>query len=547
MRHSLVWLIIVVTGTAAQAQLPPPPDQINLNIPGMTPPPQQSAPSLPQYNAPQPQVIRPVSGNTESIKSGSVVRVRRQTVVRSRPTDHAYVCNTLPAGSTVTLLEIPKPGSEYATIATPDNCYSLVPSSSLYMLFPPKNFKDAPQPIKSLTEPLIDGEPGVGAEYVGSGTKLQKGTQVDVVNEKKIMVHGKVKNYVVIRSSGKDVRFVRTADLEGVEDAARQTQVTFPASPLNQYQQPGYQQQQPPPQFNNNSNNSMLLQQGQASVPVPEGEQLPPALAGQVQSADQAYQMALRSGAWEDARMRYQYLMEADVMSVRILAKNRLEFIREWQTNPPAQPVAQQQAGYLSPAYNAFAWVPGDGSAFRTQSTAMNTTFGNSVNNPNPTFGSVVAAPPRETVVRPAPPVTNPAAASQVKIPTYQDQQLQQPAASPLQQYQPQSTPIAQQQQQQQRIPQQPIASPAATAAAPTGKWIGKLNKAVQYNAGSQLYYLTNSQGLLVHYLRGNSVTGPQLASQVGKIVEVEGSIIKVPMDGQMKEQINAVTVRPKN
>ncbi|HQR42759.1 MAG TPA: hypothetical protein PLX97_08745, partial [Gemmatales bacterium] len=188
-----------------------------------------------------------------------------------------------------------------------------------------------------------------------------------------------------------------------------------------------------------------------------------------------------------------------------------------------------------------------DSSAFRAQSTAMNTTFGNSVSNPNPTFGNVVAAPPRETVVRPAPPVTNPAAASQVKIPTYQDQQLQQPAASPLQQYQPQSTPIAQQQQQQQRIPQQPIASPAATAAAPTGKWIGKLNKAVQYNAGSQLYYLTNSQGLLVHYLRGNSVTGPQLASQVGKIVEVEGSIIKVPMDGQMKEQINAVTVRPKN
>jgi hypothetical protein len=526
----------------ASAQQPP---SLDLSVPGMPPSPlQQYAPQQqtpPQQ--PQTQVIRPVQNTSDILTTG--VLVKHPTVVRSKPSDQGYPCNaTLMPGTKVTLLDLPKPGSQYAAIEAPANCYSLIPTNAIYLFKQPKDFLTAPQRVNSATETFVDGEPGVGMEYVKSGFKLMKNSLVDIVGEIKIKVNGKMAHYVRIRTSGKEARYVRIADLEGVEEAVRQAQLLAQQNEAQRQEQLRAQQNQQNQQaqqqfqFNGNARPSDNMwadpRQGGSSA---ELEQLSPALASQVQQANQAYQNGLRSGAWEDALMRYQQLLGSEVMSLRILAKNRLEFIREWQANPPTY-TAQQQTGYRSPTYNHYPWVPGNGDAFRTSvaSNAPVPPFGNTTG--NTTFGNVPVAPApvRDVVVKPTAPAGN---SPNITFPTYQDPQqpqaFQQPSVANNTATPPANNTTGQPPaNSQQRLPAQGVNQP--------GRWVGKLHKAVQHQS---FYYLTNSQGTLVHYVQGNNVTGPQLTAQVGRNIEVEGRLEQVFRDGQQRQQIIAIAVRP--
>lgn len=464
----------------------------------------------------QPQGVQQTSSYIGMVKSGDQVRVQRGTYIYSGPSEQSYRCGKLEGGESVVILDLPSPGAEFTAIASPDNCYSLIPLStvhhSLALWVNVKDLMKQQQTTLKAVETLIDGESPQG-EYLSSGYILPKGIRVKILDERKIKHLGKEEIYCVISSAGKEKRFVRTADLEGVAAAAQA------ANPSLQNSVPLYGDNRAQQQYW--QNHSSVQQTAM------EGDQLPPQLAGQVQAAEQAYRTALHYGAWEDARQRYQHLLESDVLSVRILAKNRLEFISDWQRNPPTVTAAMspQQNTALLPTYNREPWIPGSAVVARPAAPATH---------------SSVPAPVKDVIVKPNQPMA-PANNPTFNVPTYQGPG----AAAPTQQQQPpgSATQVTVQPQGQ------PVSRPAtATAPASTApqktKIVGKLNRAVQNTGPNRLYYLTNSSGYMTYYARGVVSSGVRLDDYLGKNIEVDGEVIQAMIDGQKKPQVNVVGVR---
>lgn len=502
---SILFILLLLQNSHAQSA-----PKLELALPPQTPPPSISFDS---QSAP----VQVVSGSQEAVASGSKVRVIRQTSIRSGPNDFLYSCGTLTADMWVEILEIPRYGTEYTPIAAPDNCYSLIPSSTIFHdWFKPKDLLTKPQHTKKPAETLIDGEP-VDGNYISSGYTLPKGSIVTVLNEKTIKVHGKAVKHCVIRTGGKEKRYVKTTDLEGVTPAAPPVKFSLPDSPLHQ----------PPPQ--QNTQNMWPGNQPVVSANL-VSEQLSPVLAGEVQAADQAYHQGMRTGTWEDARTRYQRLLNADVLSVRILAKNRLEFIRQGQINPAMFTVSHspQQGSVPYQMSSKEPWIPGAAPAPSRM----------------PAVATAQPAPVKDVTIRstqPAIPVQQSVPAKQpayqpIQIPTYQDQSAtRQPATQVVKPTA--ATPAANTPPIQPKQTAQPVNSQRI-------RQVGKLHRAVQYYGPNQLYYLTNSQGFLTHYVRGTGSISQQLQSYVGKNIEVTGIVIQASIDGQMKPQINVEQVK---
>lgn len=500
-----------------------------------TPPPVMPT-QLPAMQTPP---LQQTAAYKDSVKPGDQIRTLRGTYVRSGPSEQAYPCGVLEGGSTVVIFDFASPGSEYTPIASPENCYSLIPISAIHHSWAVwvdlKKLIGQPQKILKPTETLIYGESPSG-EYLSSGYIFPKGSTVSVVDEKRIKVKGKEGLYCIIRTGGKEKRFVRTADLEGVAAAAQAAQPTTP-------------QNNSPLYGDNRAQQRHWLETAPAQQAMPESDQLPTYLVTQIQQADQAYRTALQYGAWEDARQRYMHLLQSDILSVRILAKNRLEFINDWQRNPPVVTTAMspQQGTALTPTYNHEPWIPGSMVVARpapAQATPMS-----------------VPAPVKELVVKPNQPAV-PASNPSINVPTY-------PGTPPPQQQVPQQ-PIKQQappvnttvQPQGQPVSRPatatappvnttaPLATAAAPATAPTTpapqrvKVVGKLNRAVQYTGSNPLYYLTNSQGFLTYYVRGTPSPNLKINDYLGRNIEVEGTAVQAVIDGQKKPQINVDKAR---
>jgi len=548
--RSTILMIGLTMLPAAYGQTPPPfpsfpsppantgsPPPLELTIKPMAPPP----------TAVQTPPLQQTSAYKDPVKPGDQVRLLRGTYIRSGPSEQSYSCGKLEGGMTAIVLDYPEPGSEYTPIAAPDNCYSLIPISAVHHSWAVwvdlKKLMNQPQKILKPTESLMYGEEPV-ANYLSSGYIFPKGSIVTIIDEKRIKVKGKEAMYCLIRSGGREKRYVRTADLEGVAAAAQAAQPTTPPNngPLygdNRAQQKHWQDTAP-------------VQQA-----VLESEQLPPYLASQVQQAEQAYRTALQYGAWEDARQRYMQLLESEVLSVRILAKNRLEFISDWQRNPPVVTTAMspQQGAGLSPALNHEPWVPGSVAATRPVATV-------------PAATTSIPPPVKDLVVKPnqpAVPATNPP----FTVPTYPGtpapQQQQIPQQQPIRQ---QAPPVAATIQPTNQPQAQPVSRPAvatpppittatpppATAAAPAAtpvtpapqrvKVVGTLRRAVQYAGQNPLYYLTNSQGFLTYYVRGTPNPNIKINDYLGRNIEVEGTAVQAVIDGQKKPQINVDKAR---
>lgn len=463
----------------------------------------------------QPSPLQQTSMNTGPVKPGDKVRVLHGTYIRSGPGEQAYSCGKLETGSLVTVLEFPAPGSDYTTIAAPDNCYSLIPESVIYHMIRPKNLFTEKQKTLTNVETLIDSEEPT-ENYLSSKYTLPKGSLVSVITEKKIRILGKEKVYCVIRIGGKEKRFVRTADLEGVAEAAKAASPPVNANPYGR--NPGY--------TDHRASNEPLYGSPLTSQASYDQENLPPYLLSQVQAADYAYQKAMRYGAWEDARMKYQHLLECEVLSIRILAKNRLEFISEWQKNPPVVTTAMSpnQGVIAYPTVNHEPWVPGSIAPARPGAPVSTAALPSSV--------AAVPAVPKDIVIRPTQPASSPPN-NALNIPTYQGntpaktQPVTQPATTP------QAPPAAAK------------AAPATTTASPRMKVSGRLNLAVQFTGSDRLYYLTNSQGFMTYYVRGVANSGIRLNDYLGKTIEVEGWGIQAVIDGQTKPQINVDRLRP--
>lgn len=546
--RSFITIIVGLMASCAMAQLP------------QLPPPPGGPPSLPPSQAPkldlsipeikitpQPLPATPASSliqignNTGPVKPGDKVRVKTSTNIYSSDNEKAYRCGQLNAGQEVVVLDLPDPGSKFATIACPDNCYALIPTEYVYpRVFlihkQPPNYMKQQHPVTGNIVPLVDGTPANGI-YQPAKNELRTGTLVTVRDEKAIQINGKTKLYCVITTAGKDIRYVHAADLDGVFE-----------SPSAVSPPPGFQMNQPStPLYNNNRPTTPWPPPEPVQQSTYESVQLSPQSMSLIQEAERAYQRGMQTGVWEDARMRYQQMLDSDPVSVRVLAKNRLEFIRDWQQSPPVQTAARTNSEPTYAISNSGPWIPGEVAARLPRQPAMTTSIPMSV-------------PVRDVVVRPTAPVattsnpntfanpSRPASPLDIPVPPgvggTQQQQLQQPppgftpsgAHPTVSQPQPQkqatqpALPVSAAGTNPNRLPAQPTTAPQAQRVT---NILGVVRLAV-YNSGrNQLYYLVNSNGDLTHYLRGS-----QLRQFVNQRVRLEGVLSTVPIEGKMQQLI---------
>ena len=287
MRRIVVLASLMMFISISDAQSPP-------DLLSPPPPPLQTPPTIQSItltpNNP-PLVVQQTAGNSGIVKPGDQVRVLRGTYIYSGPSEQSYRCGKFEGGESVVILDLPSPGAEFTAIASPDNCYSLIPLSTVHhsmaLWVNVKDLMKQPQTTLKAVETLMDGESPQG-EYLSSGYILPKGIRVKILDERKVRHLGKEEVYCVISSAGKEKRFVRTADLEGVAAAQAAN------SPL----------QNTNPQYGDNRAQQQHWQDhSSVQQTAMEGDQLPPQLSSQVQAAEQAYRTALHYGAWEDARL----------------------------------------------------------------------------------------------------------------------------------------------------------------------------------------------------------------------------------------------------
>jgi hypothetical protein len=268
-----------------------------------------------------------------------------------------------------------------------------------------------------------------------------------------------------------------------------------------------------------------------------------------IRAAEVAYQRGMQTGVWEDARMRYQQLLDSDPVSVRILAKNRLEFIRDWQQSPPVQTAARTNPEPSYAISNSGPWIPGEMAARLPRQPAMTTSVPMSV-------------PVRDVVVRPTAPIATPlnnynpsSPTGTVNIPVPpgvgvsgapqpQQQMQQQPprgfvpsgahpsVAQPEPQKQPtqQSIPVSNPGTNPNRLPTVPTSPPQTQRVT---NIMGTVRRAAYSSGSNQLYYLTNSAGNPTHYLRGS-----QLRQFQDQRVRLEGVLTQIPIEQKMQPLI---------
>jgi hypothetical protein len=459
----------------------------------------------------QPQLQVPPTAPVFSMDaaSGGVVLVLQDTYIRSGPSKQAYPCHpTLKAGDRVKLLKAPAGGSEWAIIEPPETCYSLVPASALEsgLIVKRKLTQfNAEYPIltKPGIKPFLDGEVPPGGSYAEADSMIPKGAQVFVVGAKSIIVGTKRIECYVIKPHGQEKRYVLVAHLQGVQTVP---QPAFnPATPAPDLG--SLPAATPPAQMPRNPLTD--FQNPPAAVQTAVQDQLPPEVDSQVRAAEQAYLQGMRYSAWEDARMRYVHLLDSDIASVRILAINRLEFIKQCQANPQIVSAARlpqdvPPRAAPPPPVNGNYWVPGGQAAVPAATTTANPT-----------------KPIKDVKIRPEQPVNPPANPSNARppVPTYP------PAGT--------------------ATPQPPVGrEPARGQLASTAnalkkeKRTGRLYRAVQ-NEVNPLYYLVNSQGTTTYYVRAWTHLRLNLDKYVGKNVEVEGQIVDRRQDELRALQIN--------
>lgn len=444
------------------------------------------------------------------------VRVKKDTAIRSGPSDGSYENGWLRAGTTVSVIKWPEGGSRYAMIDAPANATSLIPANALDHLLSPSKKPGTSHPVLRAERPLVDGTPGNESYLSCARDPIPKNALVVVVGEKQILdpvtKRHKVKYYQIHPHPGEH-RFVHADDLEG--------------GPV--YTQPGF------PTLTSNSNpGSMWGKTPSQSAPPPsdlgEIEQLPPSVINDIHAADVAYHEAITTRYWDDARQRYNLMTASPYASVRILAINRLEFIRQWQLNPqPVLPTRQMAEGVTAgmppanlaqfPPYQGMAqagiWVPGGEAQASRASLSAN-------------------AAPKQVVILPnhAPVETRPSVSPSTQltsVPIY--------PAAPSPNYQ-QQQPVAA------AASVQPAPGPTTPPFTKTVKKIGQLNRAQQFDGHNPLYYLVNSQGVPTYYVKAMVTTQINLANYVGRNVEVEGTMIDRRQE-LGREQINVISVKP--
>ncbi len=551
--RSIITIIFCLMASRAMAQLPLPsggppsfpPSQapkLDLNIPEtkITP---QPLPAMPPPNLIQ------MGNNTGPVKPGDKVRAKTSTTVYSAPNEKAYRCGMVNVNNYVMVLDLPDPGSKFVGIATPEDCFGLIPTEAVYNFgivkrSPPANYMNQPHPLNRKTEVRIDGEPADGL-YTVSPNQLNKGELVHVRGEKTILINGKPRTFCKVVMAGKDVRYVHSADLEGVFESQS---VATPLSDFNRMNQPST------PLYNNNRPTTPWPPVEPVQQSTYESVQLSPQTMSLIQAAEEAYQRGMQSGVWEDARIRYQQLLDSDPVSVRILAKNRLEFIRDWQQSPPVQTAARTNTEPSYAISNSGPWIPGEVAARLPRQPAMTTSVPMSI-------------PVRDVVVRPTAPVATPlnnynpsGPTGTVNIPvppgvgTNVAPQQQQPMQQqPPPRYNPSGAHPSVAQPEPQKQPTQPALPvsaagtnpnrlPAVPTTVPQSKpmsnIVGKVNRTVQYSGSNPLFYLTNSQGIMTHYVRGS-----QLIQFQQKSVRLDGKQIQISIDGKLQPVIQVEKV----
>jgi len=500
-RMVLIAWIVATSAVFAQPQLnlpqAPPMSPRQAQTPAVNPPPATTTINL----APSPLYSAP--------RSGDRVRVIHGTTVRSASSDLAYPCGTLEAGMTVELVAPPEPGGLYATITVPETCHALIPPKAVERFFKIKDFrKRYPILLKAGVQPLIDGEVPRGSDYLVSPLKLSYQEQVEILDIKVITIQGKQQYYYQIKSDYKGNRYVLASDLEGVRPTERETYTPgAPQAQGNANAVPGFTGP-------NSPYGSPHLQPASSSATPPiavagDQEALPHSVEAQVRAAEQAYLNGIRHHAWEDARIRYLQLLDCDLPSVRILAINRLEFIRRAQADPQVISTRfPQQDGStaprpLPPPMNPNYWVPGN------QATAQPTTKPGSARPIKEVTIRPETTPATTATPTPATPLANTGGGA-VPIPVY---------TPPLAKEQPHTPP-------QSSIRREPPAGQLASTANVTKKKVtGRLYRAAQSDGLNPLYYLANSQGGTTYYVRAWTNSRINLASFEGKAVELEGQV----------------------
>ncbi len=226
-----------------------------------------------------------------------------------------------------------------------------------------------------------------------------------------------------------------------------------------------------------------------ASYTIPQEvmHDLPPDLAQALQQADEAYKHGQRTGQWNDAEQQYQLLARSLHHSVKMLALNRLEFIKK-QHGQPLQPINNMNAGNMPRRDYSVSMADLPPGSWQPQGTMPRNTLPPvataSTTGRSGTTSSLTSLPPNAgTSTTPTMPTNRGTTAT--------------------------STPT-----QPNRANPNTTTNPRAI--------VGYLRPGYRSDAGQPLYYLTNSAGLLISYVTPQN--GMDLHSYLGRTVEVEGT-----------------------
>ncbi len=359
--------------------------------------------------------------------------------VRAGPSTTYYATSTLGQGERI---EIIGQRYDYYEITPPPGSFSLVPAQSVTQT------SAASGMVQSDTETII-GSTNHEAILICRGVKLPRGYLVQILDRTYVHSQGRSEAMFKILPPKGESRFIPIAAVEGSFGPA--------IAPV------GY------------------------VIPREIMQDLPPDLSQALQQAEEAYKHGQQTGHWHDALDKYTNLSKSLHHSVKMLALNRLEFIKQQQTQPP-RPLTG--AGSSMPrrefAVSGAGLPPG---SWQPQGTLPRSSLppvaSAAPSGRSGTTSSLTSMPPSPTDT------TTPSTTSTQDRPSATAPSGAPPAAGSV-----------------------PVVNRRGVA--------GYLRPGYRSDAGQPLYYLTNSSGMLITYVTPQ--IGVDLKPYLGRTVEVEGT-----------------------
>lgn len=223
-------------------------------------------------------------------QSREAVIATAEVAVRAGPSERYYVTQKLRRGTRV---EVVGERNGYLEIAPPLGSFSWVAKDDVEIRSPNLGVIVAERAMTRVGSALLPDR------MDNRGTFLPRGTRVTIVGQGRMPAPGGTRVFLKIVPVG-EVRYIPAS---AVADQ-RNDRPAVPRQP--------------------------------AGIPSNVSD---PALLDLARRADQAYRQAPTTGDWEKARTLYQQLAKSDHQEVRLMALNRLEFIkRQIRSRPPAIP-----------------------------------------------------------------------------------------------------------------------------------------------------------------------------------------------------------------